>query len=197
LIFRGHVHIPTASLPELSGAGVITCLSATKTFNLAGLQSSATVFSDAADQARFEAWWRKLDIHRNNCFGLVAVEAAFRHGAEWLDQLLEYLEGNFRFLRDYCAHHIPAVKPNLPEGTYLVWLDCRGLGLTGADLPRFMARKAGLGLGEGATFGPGGEGFMRLNAACPRSVLRQALERLQLATAELKKEAHYDHSPDD
>ena len=186
LVFRGHVHLPAACLPEMSGNGLVTCLSATKTFNLAGLQASVAVFAAADDQSRFEAWWRKLGVDRNNCFGLEAVEAALRDGAEWLDQLLDYLEGNFQFIRDYCARHIPAVKPNLPEGTYLVWLDCRGLGLTEADLPGFLARRAGLGLNNGAAFGTGGAGFMRLNAACPRSVLRRAMEQLRSAADTLK-----------
>ena len=88
---------------------------------------------------KFDSFWRKMDIHRNNAFSVTAMEAAFRYGDEWLDQLLRYLEGNFLFIRDYCAENIPLVKPNVPDATYLVWLDCRALGLDGPALREFMA----------------------------------------------------------
>ena len=181
LLLWGNRHIPTATLSPETAGQVITCLSGTKTFNLAGLQASTTVFPNREELERFNEFWRRLDISRNNCFSLVAMEAAFRGGDEWLDQLLPYLEENMQFVRDYCAAYIPQVRPNLPEATYLMWLDCRGLGLPDGELAEFMVRRAGLGLNPGVSFGSGGEGFMRLNAACPRSVLERALGQLRAA----------------
>ena len=186
LLLWGNKHIPTATLSQEIAASTITCISGTKTFNLAGLQASTTVFPNAADKELFDKFWRNLDILRNNCFSLVAMEAAFRHGEEWLTQLLTYLEGNIRFIHDTCAQHIPTIKPNIPESTYLIWLDCRSLGMSDAALAEFMVKKAQLGMNSGASFGKGGEGYMRLNAACPRSVLEQAMEQLTAAVNGLK-----------
>ena len=186
LLLWGNKHIPTATLSQEIAASTITCISGTKTFNLAGLQASTTVFPNAADKELFDKFWRNLDILRNNCFSLVAMEAAFRHGEEWLTQLLTYLEGNIRFIHDTCAQRIPTIKPNIPESTYLIWLDCRSLGMSDAALAEFMVKKAQLGMNSGASFGKGGEGYMRLNAACPRSVLEQAMEQLTAAVNGLK-----------
>lgn len=185
LMLWGNKHRPLASFSKEIAAQTITCLSATKTFNLAGLQASAVLFPDAAMKDRFESFWRNLDIMRNSAFSVVAMEAAWNHGDEWLDQLIPYLEDNMRFVRDFCAQRIPGVIANLPQCTYLIWLDCRGLGMTDADLERFMAEKAGLGMNLGSSFGPGGEGHMRLNAACPRSVLQKAMEQLEKAVKSL------------
>lgn len=185
LIFWGNKHIPTATLSSAIAANTITCLSATKTFNLAGLQACTVVFPNQDDQVHFEQFWKNLDVMRNNSFSVVAMEAAFRHGEEWLEQLLRYLEENFQFVNDYCRTHIPAIKPNLPESTYLIWLDCRALNLTDEALFQFMTQKAGLAMNRGTSFGKGGEGYMRLNAACPRSTLQKALEKLRDAVNSL------------
>lgn len=120
LVFHGKTHIPTASLSEQVAGEVISCISGTKTFNLAGLQASTTVFPNMRMKELYDKAWMNMDIHRNNAFSLTAMEAAFNEGEEWLDQLLEYIDGNFNFIRDYCAAHIPQIKPNLPDATYLV-----------------------------------------------------------------------------
>lgn len=185
LVFHGKNHIPTASLSEQVAGEVISCISATKTFNLAGLQASTTVFPNMRMKELYDKAWMNMDIHRNNAFSLTAMEAAFNEGEEWLDQLLEYIDGNFNFIRDYCAAHIPQIKPNLPDATYLVWLDCRELGMTNEELRRFMIEKAGLGLNEGWSFGRSLNGFMRLNAACSRKVLEQAMKQLEEAVKAL------------
>ena len=185
LIFHGKTHIPTASLSEQVAGEVISCISGTKTFNLAGLQASNTVFPNMRMKELYDKAWMNMDIHRNNAFSLTAMEAAFNEGEEWLDQLLEYIDGNFNFIRDYCAAHIPQIKPNLPDATYLVWLDCRELGMTNEELRRFMIEKAGLGLNEGWSFGRSLNGFMRLNAACSRKVLEQAMKQLEEAVKAL------------
>lgn len=185
LVFHGKTHIPTASLSEQVAGEVISCISGTKTFNLAGLQASTTVFPNMRMKELYDKAWMNMDIHRNNAFSLTAMEAAFNEGEEWLDQLLEYIDGNFNFIRDYCAAHIPQIKPNLPDATYLVWLDCRELGMSNEELRRFMIEKAGLGLNEGWSFGRSLNGFMRLNAACSRKVLEQAMKQLKEAVKTL------------
>lgn len=185
LIFHGKRHTPMAALSPEIAAYVVTGISGTKTFNLAGLQASAVVFPNAHMKQVFDQFWQRMDIHRNNAFSLTAMEAAFTGGQEWLEQLLAYISGNFDFIASYCAAHIPQIKPNIPDATYLVWLDCRALGLDDEALRDFMIHKAKLGLNEGNTFGRSLSGFMRLNAACPRSVLEQAMKQLQAAVESL------------
>ena len=184
LVFRG-THIPTASLSPEIAANTITCISASKTFNLADLHAATIVFPDREKKQVFDDFWMSFDIHRNNAFSLIAVETACREGDDWLDQLLVYLDGNFRFVRDYIDQHIPGIRTFLPDATYLMWLDCRGLGLSQAELVQFMIEKAKLGLSNGKNFDPALEGFMRLNAACPRSILVKAMEQLEQAVKEL------------
>lgn len=179
LTLFGNRHIPTASISPEAEQSVITCLSASKTFNLAGLQASITLFPDAQQKRVFDDFWMKMDIHRNNAFSLIAVETALRGGEEWLEALKTYLEGNLHFVKDYCDAHIPRIHVDLPQATYLLWLDCRGLCLDHDQLNSFMVEKAGLGLNDGRSFAHGLDGYMRLNAGCSRSVLEQAMRQLK------------------
>ena len=181
LIFHGKKHTPTATLSPEIARYVVTGISGTKTFNLAGLQASTVVFPNRHMKEVFDQYWMRMDIHRNNAFSLIAMEAAFNQGEEWLEQLLPYLSANFDYVVDYCAKHIPKIKTYAPDATYLMWLDCRGLGLDNEALRKFMIEKAGLGLNEGWTFSRSLDGFMRLNAACPRSVLERAMAQLEQA----------------
>ncbi len=182
LIFHGKHHTPVASLSPEIAKYVITGISGTKTFNLAGLQASTVVFPDAHTKQVFDSFWQRMDIHRNSAFSLTAMEAAFSEGGEeWFEQLLPYLSDNFDFVVNYCEKHIPKIKTYAPDATYLMWLDCRALGLTNAEPHDFMIRKAKLGLNGGCSFGRSLNGYMRLNAACPRSVLLQALQQLEEA----------------
>lgn len=181
LIFHGKKHLPMASISQEIANHVITCVSATKTFNLAGLQASTTIFPNVEMKRKFDRFWTNMDIHRNNAFSSVAMETAYNEGEEWLEQLLVYLSGNFDYIKDYCDRCIPRIRPTVPDATYLVWLDCRELGMDNEELRRFMIEKAGLGLNEGYTFGRSLSGYMRLNAACPRSVLEKALGQLKEA----------------
>ena len=185
LIFHGKKHTPVARLSEQIASKIITCVSATKTFNLAGLQASTTIFPNSEMKQKFDRFWMNMDIHRNNAFSSVAMEAAYNEGEEWLEQLLVYIAGNFDFIKEYCEANIPRIKPNLPDATYLVWLDCRELGMDNEELRSFMIEKAKIGLNEGYTFGRSLTGFMRLNAACPRSVLEKALRQLKEAVDRL------------
>ncbi len=185
LIFHGKKHTPTETLSKEIAEKVITCVSATKTFNLAGLQASTTIFPNEQMKQKFDRFWMNMDIHRNNAFSSVAMEAAYNEGEEWLTQLLDYVSGNFDFIKKYFDENIPKIKPNVPDATYLIWLDCRELGMTNEELRDFMINKAGLGLNEGCSFGRSLSGYMRLNAACPRSVLEQALKQLKEAVNKL------------
>lgn len=185
LVFHEKTHIPAATLSPEIASHVITCISGTKTFNMAGLQASAVVFPNQKLKDAYDKFWFNLDIHRNNAFSSIAMETAFNEGEEWLEQLLEYLSGNFAFIKEYFEKYIPRIKPNMPDATYLVWLDCRDLGMDNEALRRFMIEKAKLGLNEGNTFGRSLKGYMRLNAACPRSVLEKALSQLRDAVDSL------------
>lgn len=181
LIFNGKKHTPTARISKEISEKVITCVSATKSFNLAGLQASTTIFPNLEMKEKFDKFWNGMDIHRNNAFSSVAMEAAYREGEEWLEQLLDYISGNFEFIKEYCEKNIPKIKPNIPDATYLVWLDCRELEMNNQQLREFMIYKAKIGLNEGCSFGRSLTGFMRLNAACPRGTLEAALKQLKEA----------------
>lgn len=181
LMLHGNKHTVMASVSPAIEAITTTFIAPSKTFNLAGLQASSVIFDSAEKKDIYLRELREMDIARNNCFSLVATMAAYREGEEWLTQLLAYLEGNMGFIREYCARYIPRLRPNDPEATYLNWLDARALGMNDRELQRFLVEKAGVALGSGGEFGRGGEGFVRLNAACPRATLQKALEQIRAA----------------
>ncbi len=179
LMLFGHRHQPMAALSPEIAANTITCTAPSKTFNLAGLQVSTVIFNNAEERAKFEKFWHSLEIHRNNAFSLVASMAAYNEGEPWLTALLDYIEGNMRFVGEFCAREIPEIKAPLPEATYLMWLDCRGLGLGDEALNAFFIEKAGLGLNLGRDFDPALSGYMRLNTACPRATQEKAMDQLK------------------
>ena len=185
LIFHGKKHTPTATVSEEAANYVVTGISGTKTFNLAGLQASTVVFPNAYMKKKFDQFWFNMDIHRNNAFSLIAMEAAFTEGEEWLDQLLPYISANFDYVVEYLEKNIPQIKTYAPDATYLMWLDCRALGLDDESLNRFFIDQAKLGLNAGNSFGRQLSGYMRLNVACPRSVLEQAMAQLKAAVEAL------------
>lgn len=185
LIFHNKKFIPTATVSELAKNTVVTCFSATKTFNLAGLQACTVVFPNSELKMDFDKWWMAKDIHRNNSFSSIAMEVAYNEGEEWLEQLLPYISNNFDFVVEYFKKNIPKIKTFAPDATYLMWIDCRALNLSSEELDKFMVEKAKLGLNNGVVFGKELSGFMRLNVACPKSVLKQALEQLKRAIEEL------------
>ena len=186
LMLWNYKHIPMASVSGDIAANTITCSSATKTFNLAGLQASTIIFPDKARKEIFDKFWHDLDVHRNNCFSVVAVETAFREGEEWLEQVLLYIEGNMRYVKEYLETKIPEIQTYLPDSTYLMWLDCRHLDMTGDELVDFMINEARLGLNDGRSFGAP-DGYMRINVACPRCTLTDALARLEQAVEKRRK----------
>ena len=181
LMLDGHKHTCMASLSPEIAAITSTCTAPSKTFNLAGLQAATIIFNNKDRLKAYNAEMSRLHIDRNNCFSLVATMAACEGGAEWLDQLLVYLSGNMQFVRDFCAERLPELKPNTPEATYLNWIDARALHLDDDALLRFLVDKAGVGFSMGSVFGRGGSGFLRMNTACPRSVLEKALTQIEQA----------------
>ena len=184
LVMSGCRHIPIASLSEAAAANSVTLVSATKTFNLAGLGGSLAIIPDDGLRARFDAVQRAIFSGVANAPAVVAAEAAWRRGEQWLDELCAYVQGNYGLVARFLADRIPAVKAFPLEGTYLAWLDMRGLGLSDDHIKGKLQREAGVWLDEGRMFGRGGEGFQRLNLACPRSILSNALERMAHAFAE-------------
>lgn len=185
LIYPGHRQLVFASLgPELSRR-TVTCTSPSKTFNLVGLQISNIFISDPELRRRFQAGLDAAGYSQPNQMGLVACEAAYRAGGPWLGRLMRYLAENWKMAEDFLSERLPRVRLIRPEGTYLLWLDFRRLGLTAEELENRLLRRARLWLDSGPMFGPEGAGFARMNIACPRSVLRRALRQLEAAvTAE-------------
>lgn len=181
LMLFGNKHIPMPTVSPEIAANTITCTSATKTFNLAGLQAATIVFPNQDLIDKYQKFWKSMDVHRNNSFSTVAVIAAFREGEEWLEQLLAHLESNVLYVEKYLQENIPEIKLHRPECTYLLWLNCKGLGLKGDELPRFIIEKAGLALNDGRGFGPEGEGYMRMNIACNRQTVEKAMAQLKAA----------------
>lgn len=181
----GNRHVPFASVSERAADISITFAAPTKTFNMAGIVSSYAVISNDDLRQRFYGWLKANELDEPTIFAPIATIAAYQKGEEWRKQMLAYVEDNVRFVEDYCRERISGVRPLRPQASFLVWLNCRGLGLNHDKLLELFIDKAHLALNDGEMFGPGGEGFMRLNVGTPRSVLRQALEQLAEAVNEL------------
>jgi len=181
LVLPGYRHTPFAALSDDFLQASITCTSPSKTFNLAGLHTAHTIIADQEKRQAFSNALVQSSLQWPSAFGTVAHEAAYRSGGPWLAQLLEYLQGNLQFLKACIAEHLPQVQVIEPEATYLVWLDCRKLSLEWLDLKELMQQQARVALDEGSIFGDEGRGFERINIACPRSILRECLERMAKA----------------
>jgi cystathionine beta-lyase len=172
-------HIPFASVSEEAAEVSITFGAPTKTFNMAGIVSSWAIIPNPQLRKPFYHWLTANEWNEPHLFAPIATLAALRQGEEWRQQMLRYVEGNIDFLIDYCQKHLPQVKPLRPQASFLVWLDCRDLGLNHQELVDFFVNQAHLALNDGEMFGPGGAGFMRLNVGTQRRVLQEALERLR------------------
>ncbi|WP_151736178.1 MalY/PatB family protein ['Paenibacillus yunnanensis' Narsing Rao et al. 2020] len=183
LILPGHKHTPFASLSDELAEITLTALASTKTFNLPGLQTSFIVSGNRDIKRSFDRKLKQLSLLSASFFAHEAVEAAYNEGGEWLDELLLYVSDNVQFATQFLAEKLPQVKVMQPEGTYLLWVDCRPLGLDVEGLKRLMYREAKVAFTEGSIFGEEGRGYLRLNLACPRSVLAEALERFCRAAA--------------
>ncbi|MGI6660905.1 MAG: MalY/PatB family protein [Bacillota bacterium] len=186
LIMKGHSHIPFASISQEFAMNSVTCFAPSKTFNIPGFHTSVTIIPNEELRQKFNEARGRL-MGAPGIFGLIAAEAAFKYGDEWLEQVLEYIEANIDYAIDYLNKNVPELVPMRPEATYLIWLDCRGLGLGQDELRKFFIDEARVGLNDGATFGPEGEGFMRLNVGCPRAILEEALVRIANAVKARRK----------
>lgn len=177
----GNRHIPFATVSQEAADCSITFGAPSKTFNIAGIVSSYTIVPNEKLRHKFFSWLQANELDMPNMFAPIATIAAFSKGEEWRKEMLHYIEENIDLVIDFCARHIPEIKPLRPQASYLVWLDCRELKMTHGELLDLFIHKAHLALNDGAMFGKEGEGFMRMNVASPRSVLLQALEQLEKA----------------
>ena len=177
----GGRHIPFASSCEQAAQCSITFGSPSKTFNIAGIVSSYAIVPEQELREKFYGYLSANEYNDPPIFSPIATIAAFRNGEQWRKEMLEYVEGNILALEQYCRQYIPEIKPLRPQASFLVWLDCRALGLAHEQLVSLFVDKAGLALNDGEMFGQGGQGFMRMNAGCPRATLMQALEKLRSA----------------
>lgn len=172
-------HIPFATVSEEAAACSITFGAPSKTFNIAGIVSSYAIVPNDDIRQRFFGWLQANELNEPTIFAPIATIAAFQKGEAWRQEMLRYVEGNIDFVIDYCDKYLPGIKALRPQASFLVWLDCRGLKLSHDELVDLFVKGAHLALNDGEMFGKGGEGFMRMNVASPRSVLHQALEQLR------------------
>lgn len=177
----GNKHIPFASVSEKAASCSITFGAPSKTFNIAGIVCSYAIVPDEELRKRFYGWIEANEFGSAPLFSPIATIAAFRKGEEWRKQMLTYLEGNIELVETFCKERIPKIKPLRPQASFLIWLDCRGLGLDHDSLISLFIEKADLALNDGEMFNPGGQGFMRLNIGCPRETIKTALLRLEQA----------------
>lgn len=187
LVFPGHTYLPFASISDQHLWNSVTCISPSKSFNLAGLQIANIIARDDALRQRIDRAININEVCDVNPFGVEATIAAYNQGEEWLMQLLGYLHGNYEALCEFFGKYLPQIAVTELEGTYLVWTDCRKLGLSSDVLQSRLLAEAGVWLNSGTMYGAEGEGFMRWNIACPRSVLAQAMERFRDFVDSLQK----------
>ncbi|MBD3190877.1 MAG: putative C-S lyase [Candidatus Heimdallarchaeota archaeon] len=187
LIFPGHEHIPFARINEDFQQNSIICTAPSKTFNIAGLKASNIIIPNEQLRKEFAQTMANVSIRGPTIFGGLALETVYNECEAWLDSLLVYIQENFQFLKEFVEKHLPGVKVLDLEGTYLAWVDFRGLGLNAEKLDEIMKKEAKVGLDDGAMFGESGKGFQRFNLACPKAILKEALERIQEAFKEYLK----------
>ena len=182
LIYSEATHIMLGRLAQ-PGDKIITTIAPNKTFNIPGLGMSALIIPDAAQRKTMKQIFQSLHVGNTNPFSIVAFEAAYREGDEWLNGLMQYLEAARDFVADYLQNNIPKIKMIKPEATYLLWLDCRELGMTDSQLRDFFVNECKVGMNPGIVFGEVGSGFMRMNIGTQRNNIQEALERIKAALA--------------
>ncbi|MFW9972681.1 MAG: MalY/PatB family protein [Candidatus Odinarchaeota archaeon] len=187
LILSGYKHTLFSTISEEFERNTIMCTAPSKTFNIAGLNTSNIIIPDDKMRESFvNTISNRNSVMSPNVFGLVALTAAYNEGEEWLNQALKYIETNFKFLKQFINESLPDIDFIDPEGTYLAWLDCNKLGMKDDELNNFMLKKAKVALDHGKIFGPGGEGFERINVACPQSILKECMNRIVTALKSMK-----------
>ncbi|MDQ1296853.1 MAG: cysteine-S-conjugate beta-lyase, partial [Bacteroidota bacterium] len=183
LVLPGFSHSTVAKISDRIAEITVTCIAPSKTFNLAGLGTASVIISNPVLRKYFNKKVENLHLGNGNIFGTIASIAAYSEGQEWLDELLIYISQNADFVMDYCRELIPEIIPVRPEATYMIWLDCRKFDIPGKELQKFFIEKCGVGMNEGSTFGPGGEGFMRMNLGTTRQTVNRALENIEKSVA--------------
>lgn len=181
MVHAGYRHTPYATVSESAAANSVTFMAPTKVFNMPGLISSSYIIPNPTLRNSFVNFLEASEMNGGNIFAYTTTIAAYEKGETWRLQMLDYVQANIDYVMEFIANNIPQIKPMRPEASFLVWLDCKDLGMETDDLFRFFVRKAGLGLNKGTIFGSGGEYHLRLNVACPRSVLEKALNQLHAA----------------
>ena len=181
MILRGGTHIPFASVSESAMRHSITFQAPSKTFNIAGIVSSYAIVPDPELRSRFFGFLDACELSSPSIFSITATMAAYRNGRQWRDEMLAYVQGNIDFVDGWLKENLPCIGCVMPDASFLVWLDCRKLGLSQDRLVDLFVNGAGLALNDGSIFGKEGEGFMRMNVGCPRSVIKDALESLRKA----------------
>ena len=177
LVHPGFTYTPFASVSEEFQKHSVTCVAPSKAFNIAGLQIANIIVENDEWRQRIDKAININEVCDVNPFGVIATIAAYNEGEEWLNQLLQYIHGNYLFFKDYCEEHLPQLPVALLEGTYLAWMDCRSLGIPSEELEEELMKEAKLWLNAGSMYGKEGEGFMRWNLACPRQLVKEGLER--------------------
>lgn len=175
-----HKHSPFAMVSKKAKENSITFMAPSKTFNIAGIVSSFCVIPNEQIRKSFFKFLHASELDQGHIFAYTATMAAYQHGDEWLKQMLSYVEKNILFADQYLTKYIPQIKAVIPQASFLVWLDCRELKLSQKELVSMFVNKAGLALNDGTMFGPGGEGFMRMNVGCPLQILEKALRQLKI-----------------
>ena len=174
-------HTPLATVSEWAEQHTVTFMAPTKVFNMPGLISSGYIIPNAGLRHQFAEYLEASEMNAGNIFAYIAAIAAYQHGEAWRVEMLDYVQKNIEYIADYLKNNIPQVVPMIPEASFLVWLDCKKLGMETDELHQFFSLKAGLGLNKGTIFGAGGEYHLRLNVACSRRILEQAMEQLKKA----------------
>ena len=185
LTLPSYKHTVFATVSEEARMNSIVFMSPSKAFNMPGLTTSYVIVENEELYGRFRTFMEASEFNEGHMFAYLSVAAAYMHGKAWLNQMLHYIEENIDFTENYLNEHIPGIRMIRPQASYLIFLDCRGLQLSTEALSNLFVNKARLALNEGTTFGKEGAGFMRMNVGCPRSVLKEALDRLRVAVAAL------------
>lgn len=184
-ILKGHTHVPLASISKELEERTITLMAPSKTFNIAGLATSVAIIPNEELRNAYEKAIEVMEIGNTTIFGNVGFEAAYNHGEEWLDELLIYIEDNIDYAMEYINRNIPEIKVYRPDGTYLLWLNFRGLNKSPEEINEALIKIGKVGLNEGSPYGKEGEGFFRLNIGCARSILEEGLRRIEKAVKSL------------
>jgi cystathionine beta-lyase len=185
IVYQGSKHIPFGSLSQEAADNCVVCVNPSKTFNIAGVRTGAAVIPNRRNHDLFYKPLEDLKAYGRTIFGTLPIEVSYNECEYYADQELEYLAGNLEYLKNYITERIPQIKVTKTQATYLIWLNCKAMNMAPKELNKFFLEQAGVAMNEGSTFGPGGAGFMRMNIACPRSRLVEALNRIEAAIKKL------------